>query len=151
MLTIREGLFVDWQDLYRLNRDELGYELEEAAMKSQLKRVLSSGDNKIFVAEDSGEVLGYIHIQAYDTLYFPPMLNILGIAVAAKAQGKKIGTLLSQYAEEWGIDSGCQGVRLNSGSEREEAHKFYEKNGYILRKSQMNYIKMFPKLDEETE
>ncbi|MDU7240267.1 MAG: hypothetical protein E6292_01645 [Clostridium sp.] len=35
------------------------------------------------------------------------------------------------------------GIRLVSGIERENAHRFYERNGYIYRKEQKNFIKLF--------
>lgn len=149
MLNIRDGLIVDWQDICRLNREVLGYDMKDSEMRDQLKRILSSGDNKIFVAEEGGEVLAYIHIQAYDTTYLPSLLNVLGIAVAKKAQGQKIGTQLLACAEEWGRDSGCKGVRLNSDSKRKHAHEFYEKNGYEMVKTQKNFLKLFEKSDED--
>lgn len=140
-IKIREGRYEDWSSLQKLNREDLGYDIDDQTAQEQLKRVLASDENHLLVAEDERELLGYIHLQCYLALYMGPLANVLGLAVAGKARGKKIGTSLLQEAEKWSETQGFVGVRINSGAERKRAHHFYEKNGYTLKKMQANLYK----------
>lgn len=42
---------------------------------------LVSGDVGVFIAEYKNGVIGFIHAQLYDVLYFESMVNILRLAV----------------------------------------------------------------------
>lgn len=140
-IKIREGKYEDWPSLQRLNREDLGYIIDDQTAQEQLERVLASAENHLLVAEGEKELLGYIHLQIYLALYMGPLANVLGLAVTDKARGKKIGTHLLQEAENWSRKQGFVGVRINSGAERKRAHHFYEKNGYTLKKMQANLYK----------
>lgn len=38
---------------------------------------------------------------------------------------------------------GLDGIRINSGNNREQAHAFYEKLGYVSHRDQKRYVKLF--------
>jgi len=87
-------------------------------------------------------VVGYIHLENYDTLYFDHMKNVLVLAVFTEFRRRGVATRLMAEAEEWAAETGAAGIRLVTGVEREDAHAFYERMGYTMRKLQKHYIKL---------
>lgn len=142
-IEIRSVQVEDHQMLAQIISEDLGYQLTEDFLAERLETVSQLSDNHLFVAADEKNVVGFIQFEEYQTVYFAPLLNILGLAVAKQAQGQGVGRQLVSFAEEWGQAAGFTGVRLNSGAERVEAHRFYQKIGYTLRKQQANFFKMF--------
>lgn len=142
MIKIREVKSSDQQALQKIVQEELKYEVSSETLQSQLTRILKDSRNQIFVAEAENKVVGYVQLESYETLYFAPLINIMGLAVLSDYQHKGIGKALMEYAENWGKKNGFHGVRVNSGNDRKEAHKFYQKIGYTLRKLQANFIKI---------
>jgi GNAT superfamily N-acetyltransferase len=67
----------------------------------------------------------------------------MAIAVDEAHRGNGIGRSLLTAAENWSRECGCIGIRLSSGFERVGAHEFYQRCGYINRKQQKNFIKIF--------
>ena len=55
----------------------------------------------ILVAVAEGQVVGYIHASNDQTLYLPPLKNLLGFAVAGAFRNNGIGTALLSAVEEW--------------------------------------------------
>ena len=62
-------------------------------------------------------------------LYFPPLLNLLALAVDKDFQGQGYGKALMQAIREEGVAAGYTGIRINSGISRMKAHEFYRKLG----------------------
>ena len=79
----------------------------------------------------------------YESLYSDIGLNILGLAVNSNFQGKGIGKKLMVFVEEYALNNNVNFIRLNSGSHRLKAHKFYENIGYACNKTQKRFIKIF--------
>ena len=139
--TIREARLADCAAITRLNREELGYDFPEERTREKLRACLANPAHKIFVAESGGEVVGYLHLEDYDVLYFPHMKNVLGIAVASACRRQGVGRALLAAGETWAKADGAAAVRLVSGEGREGAHAFYQSLGYTGNKLQRNYKK----------
>lgn len=133
----------DGMSLYRLNRNAFGYEFNPQRTCERLNEILSTGRDRIFVAERAGQVIGYLHAADYDCTYSEPLKNILAVAVDESERGKGVGRMLLQTVEAWAKESGACGVRLVSGFNRQPAHQFYLACGYTHRKDQKNFIKIF--------
>lgn len=142
-MTIREAKLTDIKAINHLNTFTLQHEypLEEA--EKQLVYLLSSPTNQLFVKEIDGNVVGYIQLAEYVSTYGPRLMNVLGLAVEPACHNQGIGKALLIHAEEWAKESGADGIRLNSGLERTQAHKFYEHLGYKEVKKQINFNKLF--------
>lgn len=97
----------------------------------------------VLVAEEDGTLAGYIHLEDYDTLYFPHMKNILGLIVLPEYRGKGIASALLAEAENWAKAAGASGIRLDSGIERVCAHVCYRKAGYTEQKLHKYFKKLF--------
>lgn len=128
-------------NIWKINCEDLGYEVSLDLCESQLKKVLTNPEHCIFVYECDNQVVGYVHAQRYEVTYAAPLVNVLALAVKEEYRRNGIGGLLLLMVEDWARDLGAEGVRLNSGENRTTAHAFYEAWGYTCRKLQKNYVK----------
>lgn len=120
----------------------MGYNYPAEDTKGQLERLLCDKNHKLYVAEVSDKVVGYIHANNHDLLYTPHLKNIMGIAVSSNFRGKGIGKMLLNEVENWARDTGAWGIRLVSGATRMGSHAFYTACGYTCNKEQKNFSKM---------
>lgn len=140
-LKVREAMLEDYKSIAKISRDDLGYLCEDNLIKTKISLI----DNRrecVFVAEYENKVIGYVHVERYDTLYSETLVNILGFAVSSERRRMGAGHLLMSKAEEWAKLIGAVGVRLNSGALRVGAHEFYRGIGYNLEKEQIRFMKM---------
>lgn len=142
-VTIRTVKIEDYTFIYQLNKCGLGYDYHENKTKQRLIRVLKDENTRIFVAEIWQQIVGYIHATDYDCTYVDSLKDILALSVDENFRGKGIGRMLLSAVENWAKETDATGVRLVSGIDREAAHTFYEACGYINRKNQKNFIKIF--------
>lgn len=142
-MKIRSAMEQDTQGIFRLNQ-AFGFEYPLEATTKKLRAAIADPGQCVLVAEEENGVLsGYIHLQNYDTLYFPHMKNILGLIVLPEYRKRGIASMLLAEAETWAKDTGAAGIRLDSGAERTPAHACYRKAGYAERKLHKNFIKLF--------
>ena len=140
---IRECQLKDHQDIYELNKNELGYDHSLSLTKNKLQKLLASSSDKIFVAVIHDRVIGYVHASDYDVIYMDHLKNIMGIAVCKDYQHQGIGRKLLYAVEKWARETHAAGVRLVSGETRTEAHQFYQICGYAANKKLMHFMKLF--------
>ena len=97
-----------------------------------------------FVYEDdqTGNILGYVEAEAYESIYSDPGLNVLGLAVFPSAQGCGIGRQLMERIEALAQKHNYAFIRLSSASHRKEAHAFYERIGYEGNRMQKRFLKL---------
>lgn len=142
-MVIRECSIEDVEDIYLLNKEEMGYDFSLEQTKEKLQILLKSPKDKIFVAVSDNHVVGYVHANDYDVIYMEPMKNIMGIAVSWQYQQNGIGKQLLIEVEKWAKETGAKGIRLVSGETRKGAHEFYQHCGYTMTKKQLRFIKLF--------
>ena len=142
-IIIRKAHPSDFEQIYKLNRDELGYDYSAYRTERKLIRLLYSSTDMVYVAVIKGCVVGYIHACDYDTLYAPHLKNIMGLAVSSEHRRIGVGRMLIQAIEKWAIDTGADGVRLTSGTDREGAHLFYQSMGYKKERLHYSFKKLF--------
>lgn len=143
MFSVRLAKTNDYERIAILNKNEFGYEYPLDKTAKRLEEILAKSSNKIFVVCEDELVTGYVHACDYEGTYFDHQKNIMAIAVDSNYRGKGLGRMLLDAVESWAKEENCAGVRLVSGLNRENAHKFYEHCGYKHRKTQKNYIKIF--------
>ena len=122
----------------------LGYDstIEKVAAQIEKFNQPDSGHFCFVYEEDqTGNILGYVEAEVYESLYSDAGLNILGLAVFPFAQGRGIGRQLMERMEDFAKSHQYTFIRLNSASHRKEAHVFYEHIGYEGNKTQKRFLK----------
>ncbi|MBP2100620.1 GNAT family N-acetyltransferase [Enterococcus rivorum] len=140
-MKIREAKQEDIREIAILNQEELNYDYPIIDAEAQLLKILSSPNNQLFVAEIDDKIVGYVQASEYISTYFSPAVNIVGLAVSKKSQGKGVGRALMLQAENWAKTIDATFIRLSSGEERTEAHQFYQKIGYEKIKNHATFKK----------
>ena len=141
--VIRKAEISDAEDIYYINKTSLGYEYPLEKQRKRLESVLSDNTQVIFVADIGNKVVGYIHLTSYDMIYTDTYKNCLGLSVDNDYKRKGFGSALLKQGEMWAKENGAVGIRLCSGIERENAHRFYLSQGYVENKLQKNLKKVF--------
>ena len=135
-ITIRESTYDDIPSLLEL-LDELGRpkpqtdnELEK--FTKLLKNYMQEDDKKILVAQiDNSKIIGMISMvflsrlnQNTSEMYVPELI------VSQNYHSKGIGKKLLNFSIKLGKEKKCHRIRLESGNQRTESHKFYKHLGF---------------------
>ena len=142
---IRSVQVEDAGQIRDLCHQALGYDSTLEKVAAQIEKFnLSDSGHFCFVYEEeqTGNILGYVEAEAYESVYSDSGLNVLGLAVFPSAQGRGIGRQLMERVEEFAKSSHYAFIRLNSASHRKEAHVFYERIGYEGNKTQKRFLKI---------
>lgn len=139
---IRNATPEDFNEIYFINRDSLGYDYPLDKTKDNLSDFLNKSDHIILVYTVDEKAVGYIHLQEYQTVYSDKYYNCLGLAVLNEYKRQGIGKALLKEAEKQAKANEAVGVRLNSGESRVSAHEFYKSCGYEDTKTQKNFKKL---------
>ena len=139
-ITIRCAEVRDYMQISGICRTSLGYECSPELVKKRLTG-LDGRRERVFAAVCDDIVIGFVHAEKYETLYYDTLVNILGIAVSNEHKKKGIGRRLMQEVEAWALKTGAVGIRLNSGGSRSGAHEFYRRIGFDDEKMQIRFIR----------
>ena len=140
-IQIREATVQDAEAIAQLSAVCMGYDYPIADTAENLRHVMVSPCDTVFVAVAEGKTVGYIHANEYRVLYAPFMVNIMGIAVSPSCRRCGIGRQLLSTAEHWARKRGASAIRLVSGACRTEAHSFYRNCGFDDGRDQKNFKK----------
>jgi GNAT superfamily N-acetyltransferase len=113
---------------------ELGYPSTSKQVAERLAAL--PADHRVWAARDGGAVVGWIHAFVARYLVDEPFVEIGGLVVADGARGRGIGPRLIDQACEWARSLGCAKVGVHSNVLRADAHRFYEREGFVLEKRQ---------------
>lgn len=119
---------------------QLGYPTSADEMKQRLKKILPDSNYMTLVAEYQREVVGVIGIgicRYYEKngIYG----RLLALVIDEKRKGQGIGASLVGAAERWLKEHEVSSIIVNSGKQRKEAHRFYERLGY--EKTGLRFVK----------
>lgn len=121
--------------------NELGHEIDEKSVRKNLK-ALKKANQLPLVATLGKQVVGLCGIHKMVTVHRPAPVGRISVMVVAKeAQGRGIGRMLVDAAEQWCRKAGCQIVEVTSNDRRTQAHAFYRHMGY-----ERSSIRFFKKL-----
>ena len=139
-ITIRRVSGTDAKAIQEITAQGMGYKCDTELVAKKIAG-LNAAREAVFVAEVGGNVVGYIHVERYDTLYFESMANLLALSVKEEYQKMGIGKALLRASERWARENGIFMMRVNSGIQRTNAHQFYERMGYSSEKEQKRFVK----------
>jgi len=129
-ITIRPATKDDAPGIARLIT-QLGYPATQAEIESRLAPILAHPDYAMWVAEDSGRVIGLTGVFKHLALEYDGFYGrLLGLVVEEAYRGQGIGRRLLDQTEQWLQERGVNKLTLTSGKQRTEAHKFYRRLGY---------------------
>lgn len=145
--VLRKARVEDAAEVARL-AGQLGYATPVEAMHERLSVLVSHPDHCIVVAERDGHVLGWIAVEHRRTLESGERVEIVGLVVDAQCRSGGVGRLLVQAAEQWAQQLGFDTLCVRSNVLRDASHPFYERMGYVRRKTQHYYVKALPHAGE---
>ncbi|HVT57097.1 MAG TPA: GNAT family N-acetyltransferase [Thermoanaerobaculia bacterium] len=153
-LEIRPARLADAAALADLST-QLGYPSSPGATAARLARLLhtaqtaqtappapqspvaAAADHLVLVAATSaGQVVGWVHLGTTVTLESEPFVELFGLVVDQALRGRKIGERLVLSGLEWAAARGFDQVRVRSNVVRADAHRFYERLGFKVVKTQ---------------
>ena len=117
--------------LYELDRPKPKDNAQEELFEKKIKSYLKDSDKEILIAEQGTEIMGLASIIFLDRLnqekqemYIPELI------VTKKHQYRDIGTMLVKSCIEIAKRNKCHRIRLESGNQRKNSHRFYKKMGF---------------------
>ena len=121
--------------------EELGYRISPEEMMQRIASLGKSPDRMVFVACLSGEVVGWIDVAVVHHLHSGTRVEIGGLVVSSGLRSRGIGRLLVERAEKWALQRGLKGMLVRSRIAREDAHRFYLREGYTRTKTSAVFTK----------
>ena len=135
-ITIRESIHDDipliLELLYELGRQKPQKDSELEKFKKLLKNYMQEDDKKILVAQDNdSKIIGMISIVFLSRLNQNTLeMYVPELIVSQNYRSKGIGKKLIDSSIEFGKEKKCHRMRLESGNQRIESHKFYKHLGF---------------------
>ena len=105
----------------------------DPAYADAFARMEATPGNLYLVAEQAGHVVGCLQLTMIHGLSRrgASRAQIEGVRVAANCRGQRIGERLFEAAFERARGAGCGLVQLTSDKTRQDAHRFYERLGFV--------------------
>ena len=133
-MEVREARPDDWLAvaalLAELGRPDVLAESDAEAHRQAYEEYLERPDTVALVAEDEGQVVGFVDMDYRPRLNFSsPQAWIPDLIVTKRARSRGAGKALLAACEERARTRGCWSVTLESANWRERAHAFYEREG----------------------
>ncbi|QEE47459.1 GNAT family N-acetyltransferase [Rhizobium sp. WL3] len=96
------------------------------------RRIATSANETLYVAELDGEVVGTFQTMVTTTLTARGSSSLIVEAVQTRAdmRGRGIGAAMIAFAVEKARETGMHLVQLTSNAVRTDAHRFYERLGF---------------------
>ena len=135
-ISIRESTYDDIPSLlellYELGRPKPQKDNELEKFTALLKNYMQEDDKKILIAQIvNSKIIGMISIvflsrlnQNTSEMYVPELI------VSQNYHSKGIGKKLLNFSIKLGKEKKCHRIRLESGNQRIESHKFYKHLGF---------------------
>jgi GNAT superfamily N-acetyltransferase len=141
-VTIRAAESTDVDALADL-MTQLGYKTRSAEMQMRMEAISADKRYATFVAVSEGKVCGMIGtFCSYSYEHNSPSGRILALVVAEEMRGRGVGHALVAAAENDLAQKNIRRVAVNTHFEREDAHEFYDKAGYV--RNGFRFVKELP-------
>jgi GNAT superfamily N-acetyltransferase len=139
--TVRAARAADAERIAVLS-GQLGYPATSTEVRARLQRLEGDDEHAALVAvAPDGELVAWLHVHLVHLLELDTQAEISGLVVDDAWRRRGVGALLMRHAEQWAREQGCKTIRLRSNVIRERAHRFYDRLGYELQKTQKVFRK----------
>lgn len=105
----------------------------------KMKRVLQDARMALVVEED--DVLGLAVYRWHENTFDGVKFYVDDLVTDEACRSKGVGHALVGYLERIALDLGANGLVLDSGTQRTQAHKFYFREGFVI--TSFNFKKSF--------
>jgi len=139
-VLFRQATRADLPSIVRmLADDELGSQREQvenplpASYYSAFEQINKDPNHELIVGERNGEVIGTLHLMFLPSVSFQGGLRaqVESVRVDKRLQGQGIGSEMMKWAMERARQRGAHIVQLTTHKSRVDAHRFYERLGFI--------------------
>ena len=120
---------------------QLGYASTEDEIRRRYDLIKDRWDARVCVAHAGNRIVGWIHVQATYLIECDARAEIWGLVVAETERGAGVGRRLVEAAEEWAQIRNLRVMAVRSNALRADAHRFYERLGYCVAKTQYAFRK----------
>ncbi len=120
---------------------QLGYPNSPDDLRQRIEETSRSADRVAFAAVLDGQIVGWIDAAIERHLQSSACAVIGGLVVRDDARGLGIGRRLCLEVEDWARSQSIPVVRVRSQIKREDAHRFYLRDGYSKVKTSLVFEK----------
>ncbi len=130
-MIIREGIPSDATSIQSL-LEQLEHPLTKEAILKKIDQY-TSPHYHLLIIEIENKVAGFASLHWYDVFYDPGYVGrITAFCIDQQFRSRGIGRELLQVAEDYFRKQGCLRVEVSSNERRNDAHRFYLKNGFVI-------------------
>ena len=105
-----------------------------------LAGMVHKGYSMIGVIDEQGKCIGAAGYWIGVRLYCRKFIQIDNLVVLPEKRGKQAGKMMMDEIKQIGREEGCQRVILDTYVENFDAHRFFYREGFIIRGYHMNFI-----------
>ena len=123
---------------------QLGYPSSPGDLRKRIEELSHTTDRVAFAAVvdgQDGRMVGWIDAAMERHLQSPASAVIGGLVVREDMRGQGVGRRLCLEVEEWARSKSVPLVRVRSQIKREDAHRFYLRDGYRKVKTSLVFEK----------
>lgn len=120
--------------------------LSKADFNKRLKKMFAQGYRCIAMVEN-GQYLGICGFWQGTRFWCGDFIDLDNVVVDEKLRGKNIGKKLVAWVENLAKQTGCTQTGLDCYVSFDEAHRFYFREGYIIKG--YHFIKPLPKIEKK--
>ena len=152
MLTIRKAVPGDAERIAELYRQLVG-DPAVAVEAERIRRVSSDPNTALFVCELDDVVQGSALVSlCADVMYgSQPFAVVENVVVNEAVRGAGLGAALLKHIEGFCLVENCSKIMLLSSIQRESAHRFFERAGFIgsSKRGFVKYRRQFEKVPQK--
>lgn len=125
---------------------QLGYPTAPEAIAERMARITAhaEADALLVAVDEADRPMGWAHVEVRDTLVAPHAAQLMALVVADGARNRGVGRDLLAAAETWASERGCERLLVATRVTREDAHRFYRREGYEIDKTSHIFEKPLP-------
>ena len=110
--------------------------------RDRIRAKLADPELEVYVGERNGVIVGLLEMKVVQMGQPGSIMRTIpsaevGIAVRDGTRGAGIGTQLMRYAEDWGLEHGCEATVLDTAASNIGAIRLYQRLGYEVYGLQM--------------
>ncbi|WNN71456.1 aminoalkylphosphonate N-acetyltransferase [Kluyvera cryocrescens] len=129
---LRHATFEDIDDVYALMCELKQAEYDRDAFYTGFAANLEDPNLHYQLALQDGNVVGMISLHLQFHLHHANWIGeIQELVVMPKVRSSGIGSQLLAWAEETARDQGAEMTELSTSTQRVNAHRFYQREGYV--------------------